>query len=273
MVLYKEKYRVPCRPTSSKTCCARTCRAGTGRRQIERGKPNDAEQKFGEVERSASFEEPLLIILASGGLGIIEHARGHFNSAQGRYRDAIQLLQELQVSKPLALFQRYQGELRRAVGLYADARVDFGKSMQIAKTEGYFELVHEAQVSLIRNEIAEGTRPVGSVGWAETLSAAQVYAEKMDLVRLLCEVLRARTELLISQGESSVARPFIIRAIRIATLSGLTLRKLGYLELFSHIERMRGNEDGAARLFARLTETAGHLGLNLEHRGFTERPV
>jgi tetratricopeptide (TPR) repeat protein len=235
---------------------------------IERGRLLDAEAKFQEVI-GASPQERLLHVLADGGLGVVEHARGHFGAAKARYDEAIEELQHLHVAKPLGLFLRLRGDLHRHMGRHEKARNEFQKSLQIAKTEGYFELVYDAEVSIVRNDIAAGRADPAHV--AKILDVAHGYAQKMDLVRLLCEVLRARTELLMGQGQESVARPFIIRAIRIATLNGLTLRKLGYMTLFASIEAARGNLEAANRLHARLVETAGHLGFNIEHREFRGR--
>jgi len=227
---------------------------------IDRARLDDAEAKYNEVIGSHS-EEHLLRLVARGGLALVNHIRGRTDMAKSQYEETIRDLEPLNRLKPLSLFQKCLGELKRHMGMYEAAETDLVKAVQIAEAGGYIEFVHEAQVSRVRNAInLRGSEPARLT---EILDAAQNYAERMDLGRLLCEVLRARAELLIAQGQSAVAAQFATRAIRIATLNGLTLRKIAHLELLARIEQYRGNYVGAARLDARIVRAARHVGYNL----------
>ena len=227
---------------------------------VDRARLDDAERRFQNILEMPNQEETLHL-LATGGMARIAHLRGRLDIARRGYESAIRGLGELQRSRPVAEFQRNLGDLLRHYGRHNQAETELMKAVQIADAGGYMELVHHAQVARVRNAIESGGADVTT--FIELLNMADEYAEKMDLARLLCEVLMVRALLLIRNGHSIVAGPFVTRAIRIATLSGLSLRKIAYLELLVKIERNRGGRESAERLRARTIQAAQNVGYNL----------
>ncbi|MFI5022007.1 MAG: SIR2 family protein [Alphaproteobacteria bacterium] len=227
---------------------------------IDRARLDDAEARFRGVLATAD-EEAVLRHVATGGLALLDHLRGRIDAAKKGYAAAILGLQHERRTRPLAEFQRNLGDLERHMGNHAEAERELLKSVQIGEAGGYMELVHLAQVARVRNFIEEGSGD--PIGFTEILNEAHAYAEKMDLPRLLCEVLMVRALMLVKHGHSVVAGQIVTRAIRIATLSGLMLRKIAYLELLARIERVRGGMDSAERLRTRTIQSAHHVGYNL----------
>lgn len=227
---------------------------------IDRARLDDAESRLREVV-SVQDEEPLLHLIARGGQALIQHIRGHSEAANDAYRQVIKELLPLKSTRPLAITQRNFGELKRHMGRYHEADVELQKAVEIAEAGGYVELVHHARVARTRNAIGQDA---GSPDrFREVLDEAHDYAEKMHLDRLLCDVLQVRAELLMKYGHSVVAGQFATRAIRIATLNGMILRKIAFLELLGRIEHSRGDSPGATRLIERTIRFARQVGYTL----------
>jgi hypothetical protein len=82
--------------------------------------------------------------------------------------------------------------------------------------------------------------------------------------RLKCEVLLLRGEIQVAQGELVLAAQIVTRAIRIANLNGLVLRRIGGLHLLAEIHRLRGDRDGATRIAARAERASRDTGYHLK---------
>ena len=227
---------------------------------IDRARLDDAELRLGEV-LSVENEELLLHLIAKGGQALIHHIRGHSEAAHKAYVDVIEKLLPLKRTRPLAIVQRNFGELKRHIGNYREADVTLQIAVEIAEAGGYVELMHQARVARARNAIGHDTASPDQ--FREILDEAHDYAEKMHLDRLLCDVLQVRAELLMKYGHSVVAGQFATRAIRIATLNGMILRKIALLELLGRIERSRGDSLGANRLIERTIRFARQVGYTL----------
>jgi hypothetical protein len=65
------------------------------------------------------------------------------------------------------------------------------------------------------------------------------------------------------QGETTLAGQLVTRAIRIANLNGLVLRRISGLELLSRVYLARGNRNGAERLRTRTIQAARDTGYHL----------
>ena len=227
---------------------------------IDRARLDDAEGMLKDVYETAD-EEKVLRLVARGGLALIANIRGRTDLALAEYDYTIDEMQRMQRSRPLSILQRHRGDLKRHLRDRDEAEKDFVRAIETAETSGYVDLVHTTQVARVRNLLEIQIRDPSKL--TEALDAAHGYAERMNIPRLLCEVLMVRAELLLKQGQSDVARDFANRATRIATLNGLTLRKIAYLELLSRVEKAQGNAASAQRLLARTVRFARHVGYNL----------
>jgi tetratricopeptide (TPR) repeat protein len=227
---------------------------------IDRARLDDAEGMLREVYETLD-EEKILRLVARGGLALVSNIRGRTDLALTEYDYTIGEMQKMQRSRPLSILLRHRGDLRRHLRDRDEAEKDFVRAIETAETSGYLDLVHTTQVARVRNLLEMQVR--NPYRLTEALDAAHAYAERMNIPRLLCEVLMVRAELLLKQGQSDVAGQFANRATRIATLNGLTLRKIAYLELLARVERAQGNTTSAQRLLARTVRFARHVGYNL----------
>jgi tetratricopeptide (TPR) repeat protein len=227
---------------------------------IDRARLEDAEGMLKDVYETAD-EEKVLRLVARGGLALIANIRGRTDLALAEYDYTIDEMQKMQRSRPLSILQRHRGDLKRHLRDRDEAEKDFVRAIETAETSGYIDLVHTTQVARVRNLLEIQIRDPSKL--TEALDAAHGYAERMNIPRLLCEVLMVRAELLLKQGQSDVAGHFANRATRIATLNGLTLRKIAYLELLARVEKAQGNAVSSQRLLARTVRFARHVGYNL----------
>jgi tetratricopeptide (TPR) repeat protein len=227
--------------------------------QIERGRLDDAEEGFARIFASQR-EELLLREVARGYLGLVHHIKGRLDVAEQLYEEAIGALVAIDRFRPVSILQRHYGDMLRLVGRFGDAERVYRSAERAATAGGNMDLVHMAQVAMARLRFAQG---IVDESTRRLLEEATAYANTMELPRLKAESLFARGEALLHSGETTLAGDFAVRALRIATLNGLALRKAAYSELMVRIYRARGDDHAADVLLAKTIKAARGQGYNV----------
>lgn len=226
--------------------------------QIERGRLDDAEDGFGRI--FSSEREELLKEVARGYLGLVHHIKGRLDVAERLYEESIGALVAMDRFRPVSILKRHYGDMLRLVGRFEDAEREYRAAERGATAGGNMDLVHMAQVTMARLRFAQG---IVDDTARRLLDEATAYADTMELPRLKAESLFARGEALLHSGETTLAGDFAVRALRIATLNGLALRKAAYAELMVRIYRARGDDHAADVLLAKTIKAARGQGYNV----------
>lgn len=236
---------------------------------IHRGRPNEARELLGKVER-ASEEDETVRMIAHGYLGVLDHLSGSTELALRRYETAIDRLSELGRNRPVSVFRRHRGELHRHRRDFEAAEKDFVAAIDRARQAGYEDMATFAVVARARMHIAR-SNAADFKEVARTLDAAERYADAMDLPSLKCEISFVHAKLLLKQGETAIAGEKAIRALRIATLNGLVLRSVAYRELLADIYLERGWLEQAKRMRLQVVQAAKNTGYQLITQGAFDR--
>lgn len=226
---------------------------------IDRGRLAMAHALFTEVEH-ATGEERLLLALAQGYLGYVEHLRGRFEQADGRYRSALDDLEQLGHLRAISQLRRQRADMLRKTGRIAAARRELESAVQAAEAGGFSDFLHYARVSKARIDFADGA---GLSELLPPLDKAEAYAARMDSPRLKVDVLRMRAEIFLAQGETRLPADLTREALRLSNLNDLVLRRIANTELLSRIYRQQGNSEGAERLQASAWRAARACGYHL----------
>lgn len=229
--------------------------------EINRGRLARARDQLSEVVRSAE-EDEIIRTIAEGYFGLIDHIEGSLVEANDQYDRAIKTLRELGRSRPVSIFLCCRAELHRHRNDHNLAEADLRDAVDIARRAGYedtawFAMVSKARMDATRND-ARAFRKI-----SEDLAKAEDYVEAMDIPYLRCEISYARAIILLKQGEYILAGQQATRAIRTATLNGLSLRALAYRNLLAEIHLERGWEEQAERMKTHVREAARSIGYRL----------
>jgi hypothetical protein len=95
------------------------------------------------------------------------------------------------------------------------------------------------------------------------LDEAEEYAQRMEMPRLLADVLITRVEAQLQVGERASAGDLCARALRVTSLYGMRLKKLETLELMCRVNAQRGEREAAKRLRSRVLRAAQDIGFLL----------
>jgi len=230
---------------------------------IDRGRVEAARRALNDV---ATDNDPVIQNLAGGYLGVVDHVSGRLDNALVRYDRAIKELTKSEHLRPLAIFHRYRGDLHRYTGDFSAARAEYQKAIRYAESGSNTDMIHYARIADAKARIRERWPAATAGSVHETirhLQDAEAYADRMDIPKLKSEVLLARGEIQISQGETTLAGQLITRGIRIANLHGLALRRIDGLDLLSRVYLVRGNIAAYERLNARTMRAARDVGYHL----------
>jgi tetratricopeptide (TPR) repeat protein/predicted protein tyrosine phosphatase len=225
---------------------------------IDRGRLKMARRRF-EAVRAAKGETPIVIGVAMGFRGLVDHLEGHYAAALAAYEEALQNLEGGGRMRSASFIRRHRADLLRRMGRPEEAARDLERALHAADVGGYDDFRHFAELSEVRLWFTLRERIPQAL---ERLDQAEIYADRMDMPRLKVEILRTRAEILLQQGESRIAGDIAIEAIRIANLNHLVLRRITCTQLLSRIYRRQGDERSANHLKAvaqRAARTVGYL--------------
>ncbi len=223
---------------------------------IDRARLDTASRMFKEI-RDHPKRESTLAHIASGYLALVDHIKGHIQLALTGYDTAITALEHARRLRALSIFYRHRADLHRHLLDFDTALLDISKSLHHAEAGAHIDLIHYTRIAESRILLRRSGSAASLKDKIGLLQAAEDYADRMDIARIKCEALLMRGELQLVQGELLLASQFVTRAIRIANLNGLILRRIGGLHSLAEIYRRRGDTAGADRIAARV-ENASH---------------
>ena len=223
---------------------------------IDRGRLPEAERCFREVLAARATEDETIVKIASGYLALCQQLRGHVEEAEKEYQAVITALERLSRARPVSIFARNLGDLMRRQGRLSEALFQCARAVRAARSGGYEDVAMWAQLSEARALLSAGKSEEAHA----RIDDVERYADQMEMPSLTCEVLIVRAENLLAQGESTLAGQTATRALRIATLHGLRLRKIAAMDLLSQILHARGQVAEATRLRKRNVRYARSVG-------------
>jgi tetratricopeptide (TPR) repeat protein len=239
---------------------------------LHRGRLNEARRDFQEA--MDAHEDPTIRYAAMGYLGSCHHLGAELERAEQLYAEALDHLLAIPRLRAASIVACNFGNLHWHLERVPDAERMYEKSVRLAVAAGSVDLAHlhrVAQTRILRQDPAD----TASLREARRyLDDAEAYANQMDLPYPLADVLNAHAEIQLLHKDAKAAGIYATRALRIARLSGLRLRKLAFLEGMTRIYRERGQAEAASRLLERIMQSARDIGyLLLAERAQRERSM
>ena len=247
-------------------------RLHTGLVQLERGRPQRAKHILYPLAQRQNGH-PVLPLLASFYLGLIEHIGGNYTAADRYYSKALRPLEKLHRSRAAAfvLISRANLACRLRPDRPLEALAMANEAISLAHQGGHEDLRHLALIQRVRICADTGlSTEAGQPGHFEVLSAAQRYAVRMQIPRIACEVHQARASLLLRQGEYEMSVRDAAASLEIAALYDLKLFKARGLLILAKIYHRRRDVDGARELVKMGSEIANACDYFTCVRGFKE---
>ena len=229
---------------------------------MHRGRLRDARNCFVEI-MEGEREHFGLKFMAQGYLGSCDHLQGQLEAATIHYNEAFKGLLAIPRPRAASIVARNLGDLFWHQGEEPKAREHYATSIRLAESSGAVDLFHLHRTALTRTmrRDPKDTRQVRQA--AMYLQDAERYAEEMELPYVLAEALISRAEVQLVYDDVELAADYASRALMIARLYGLRLRKLAYLEALTRIYRARGQAAVADRLLERIVQSARDIGYRL----------
>ncbi len=238
--------------------------------QLERGKLTAARKRLSEICASESQSGPYegrVWHLAHGYLGLVDHLMGNPDKASQQYAKAIRVLSVYGDTRACATFSRHAGDLERAQKDFKAANRHFENALAFAEAGGHEDVQKRVRLAMIRNEIAEdrhkGTRPQVRQIMAE-LKMVGDYADTMEMPSLRVDVDHVRAELMINDGETTLAGQLLSRNLTITKRNEMYLRMNGSLIRYAEVLHMRGLNDQANNMLFSSLEMAKRSGSRAE---------
>lgn len=201
--------------------------------------------------------------LAAGYLGLCDHLSGDLRAAEAQYAKVIHFAEEAGLLRTIAVFERHAADLARSLGKHDEARSRLRRAVLCASQEEQRDVQHFALVAEAKLAADSGER--GEVRNAlRTLDAAERYAREMGLIKLEAITLAARAEIILNQGETEFSGQLAARAIALANLHGMRLRKLSGVILYARIIYARGQLPLARSLLNEAGNEAERRGYQLK---------
>jgi tetratricopeptide (TPR) repeat protein len=220
---------------------------------IERGRLTLAEPALITISRIED-EHPALLRLAAGLLGLVNHIRGRYPTAEKHYKEALNDdsrekhlgLVSLQRTRAASIISRYYGDMLRVQGRFEKAGRLLRQSATLAIEGGHEDIRHQARLAALNLELAEagvGRQPHPTVDGSrihKELDVIEDYAYHMGMPRLQCEIDLIRALLRQTDGDLQAAAAVASRGLTVASANELRLRKTRFLLRLAEIFERRG---------------------------------
>ena len=230
--------------------------------QIERGRLSSALPRLQAVLRNCARESEIYA-MADGYLALVHHLKGEGHLAMQHYTLALNRLRELQDSRAVSIFARHCADLHRHLGQLDQCRSLVAESVAAAEGGGHEDLLKKAQLSLVRLSIvSDGTTHVRD--HLHQLRQIESYANTMDMPALYCEANHLHAELLLAQGETTLAGKLLQNVISKANRNGLQLRLTSALTLYGKVMLSRNENDNGRKLLLTALEMVKKYGVQIE---------
>lgn len=238
---------------------------------LHRGRIAEARRDFEEALHAD--EDVAIHHIAMGYLGSCLHLDAQLEAAKSHYERALDGLIALPRLRAASIVARNLADLYWHQER-PDAKDMYETSVRLAFAAGSVDLVHLHRTGQTRVLRQDTTNTAHLREARRFLEEAEKYANQMDLPYLLADVLNAHADIQLAHKDAKAAAIYATRALRIARLSGLRLRKLAFLEGITRIYRERGENEAAERLLERVLQSARDIGYRiLAERAFREKRI
>lgn len=243
--------------------------------QIERGRIDAAQERLSSIcqsEERFAVTKGRIWHLAYGYLGLTHQIKGDFETAAEHFQTAVVVLRAYNDSRACTTFCRHMGDIERARGDFAKARAYLNESIGYAEAGGHEDKHKQARLALVRLEIAENkAKPTELIrSLFNRIQTIIEYAEAMEMPSLLCEAYNVKAQLLLEQGETTLAGKILSQAMAMAKRNGMLLRLNSAMTSYARVLAMRDMRDQARRLLFTCLEMAKHHRNQLEIRRVEE---
>jgi tetratricopeptide (TPR) repeat protein len=223
---------------------------------IDRGRVILAERALAGI-RGIRDEHPVIRCVATGMLGVVDHLRGRYQSAERHYAESLGIepvttsdimplgtrgtdgLIAQDRSRAASIVARHYGDLLRTLGNFGGSSQILQQSATLAIEGGHEDVHHFARLSTIRLELARNDR-TDFRRLHQELDVVEGYGRVMGMPRLQCEVDLARTRLHQKGGDLKGAASVASRGLTVATANDLRLRKTTFLLQLATIAELQG---------------------------------
>ncbi|MDA4844746.1 SIR2 family protein [Hoeflea poritis] len=219
--------------------------------QLERGRLTAARSRLTAIcgsEEQKSQRKGRVWHIAHGYLGLVDHLMGNIDSARRHYERAIRVLDIYGDTRACAIFYRHAGDIERAQGDFDKAKSNFRSALAFAEAGGHEDVHKRVRLSMIRADIAasvaDGRRPEVTQVMVE-LKMVGDYADIMEMPSLRVDVDHVRAELLLADGETTLAGELLSRNLTITKRNEMYLRMNGTLTRYAEALHLRGLSDQA----------------------------
>lgn len=239
--------------------------------QIEAGRVEAAKVRLAAIcESEVAFGnfKGRLWHLAHGYLGLVLQLSGDAVSAAKHYERAITILRAYQDNRACSVFCRHYGDLERSRSEFFLARKRINEAINFAQAGGHEDMHKRARLSMIQLEMAdpEERTKVKTKTVAARIASLEEYGETMEMPSLLCDCWFSRSELLLEQGEATLAGTLLARQMALAKRMGMRLRLNKGMTAYARVLSLRGNKDQARKLLFTSLEMAKRNRNQLEIR-------
>ncbi|MCH9808548.1 MAG: SIR2 family protein [Alphaproteobacteria bacterium] len=208
---------------------------------LEFGQLNSARQQFKDIvshlKHVGTRESSVTLNVAKGYLGLCAHLSGQMASAKDYYEKTIKWAEDNNRLRALSIFNRHLADLHRLEQRDDDARRAISRAITAAARAEQRDLHHmaliaEARLERRNKDAKDKVLPL--------VLKAEDYAREMGAPKIRLDALRLRAEVVLSQGESSLAGQLAAEAIAIGRRHGMRLRMIASLVLYGRILQQRG---------------------------------
>ncbi|RVT85904.1 hypothetical protein DXV76_09210 [Rhodobacteraceae bacterium CCMM004] len=234
--------------------------------QLERGRLGSAQKRLERIARGKT-EADLLRLLAEGYQCVLAHIRGEEEGLSKRFERLTERLVVAREVRASAIFLNHHARLMAKTDR-SHAGTTLTRAQAMAETGGHEDIRHQIELARItmrhRYPDIEGIGAIRPQDALFHLKEIEVYGKHMGIWNLQVDALRLRAELLLSQGETTMAGSTAVRAMAIAKRNRMTLRLNSALTVYAEVLLRRGDRPGAEENALLSLEMAKATGYSLE---------
>lgn len=230
--------------------------------QIERGRIESARQRLLEIcnsEERNGLRKGRLWHIAYGYTALICHLSGDREEAERRYNSSLKILRIYEDTRSCAIFYRHLGDLRRSVNDFPGAETALNEALAFSEAGGHEDIHKRVRLSIIKFDIACAIKKDENPNVKKLNAELKVvgdYANTMEMPSLRCDVDHVRAQIMMHDGETSMAGQLLSRNITIAKRNDMNLRLNASLTQYARVLSLRGLRDQANKLLFTSLEMA-----------------
>jgi tetratricopeptide (TPR) repeat protein len=234
--------------------------------EIERGNIRLARHMLEELAlrklRTKSSTGSTTKVLAEGYLGLCDHLSGHLHRAEKRYRKVLADAERLESMRTPSIFHRHYADILRLLKRNEEAQSHLQLAKLAAARDEQKDVLQYALIAQARLYRDAGDREALREA-SRLLDEAERYAKELGLIKLEVEALKARSTIILAQGETEQAGRLVARAAGLANRHGMELHKISCTIIHGRILLERGQVELASAILKECSREADRRGYQL----------